>query len=45
MAQLQPGCHLWTMDHMMTVDESEDITINSKWLDPTWTLNELFNHL
>jgi hypothetical protein len=30
------------MDHIITADDSEEITIHSKWLDWTWTLGQLF---
>jgi hypothetical protein len=30
------------MDHIITADDSEEIEIHSKWLDCTWTLEQLF---
>ena len=30
------------MDHIITVDDSEEIEILDKWLDWTWTLPQLF---
>jgi hypothetical protein len=36
------SCYIRTMDHIITADESEEITIHSKWLDWTWTLGQLF---
>ncbi len=30
------------MDHIITADDSEEVTIHSKWLDWTWTLGQLF---
>jgi hypothetical protein len=39
--QINPSCYIRTMDHIITVDDSEDIMIHSKWLDWTWTLEQL----
>jgi hypothetical protein len=41
---VKPGCHIPTMDHLITVDESEDMEIVTSWLDWTMTLSQLFNH-
>jgi hypothetical protein len=30
------------MDHIITADDREEITIHLKWLDWTWTLGQLF---
>jgi hypothetical protein len=40
--KINPSCYIWTMDHIITADDSEEIEINSKWLDWTWTLRQLF---
>jgi hypothetical protein len=40
--QINPSCYIRTMDHIITADDSEEITIHSKWLDWTWTLGQLF---
>jgi len=31
--RLQPGCHIQTLDHIITAEELEDMEINSIWLD------------
>ena len=31
-----------SIHHIITADDSEEITIHSKWLDWTWTLGQLF---
>jgi hypothetical protein len=41
---VQPGCHIQTMDHIITAEESDDFKIYSTWLDWTMTLAQLFNH-
>jgi hypothetical protein len=38
------GCHISTMDHIITADETEDVKIHSSWLDWTVTLSQLFDH-
>jgi len=40
--RINPSCYIRTMDHIITADDSEEITIHSKWLDWTWTLGQLF---
>jgi len=40
--RINPSCYVRTMDHIITVDNSEEIEIHSKWLDWTWTLGQLF---
>jgi hypothetical protein len=40
--RISPGCHVRTMDHLITDDDSEEMEIHSKWLDWTWTLGQLF---
>ncbi len=40
----QPGCHIQTMDHIITAEESDDFEIQSAWLDWTMTLAQLFDH-
>jgi hypothetical protein len=40
----QPGCHIPTMDHVITADSLNDIEIHSNWLDWTMTLAQLFEH-
>ncbi len=40
--RINPSCYIRTMDHIITADDSEDISIHSKWLDWTWTLGQLF---
>ncbi len=39
-----PGCHIPTMDHLITTDETEDMEIITSWLDCMMTLSQLFNH-
>jgi hypothetical protein len=41
---VQPGCHIPTIDHLIAVDESEDMEIHSTRLDWTMTLSQLFDH-
>jgi len=41
---VQPGCHIPTMDHLITADESEDMEVHSTWLDWAMTLSQLFDH-
>jgi hypothetical protein len=36
---------LGSVDHVITADETEDMAIESQWLNWTWTLAELFNHV
>ncbi len=38
------GCHIQTMDHVITADRTEDVEIVTSWLDWTMTLSQLFNH-
>jgi hypothetical protein len=40
----QPGCHIPTMDHTITAEESDDFEIRSTWLEWTLTLAQLFDH-
>ena len=40
--RINPSCYIRTMDHIITANDSEEITIHSKWLDWTWTLGQLF---
>jgi hypothetical protein len=40
--RVNPSCYIWTMDHIITADDSEELLIHSKWLDWTWTLGQLF---
>jgi hypothetical protein len=32
------------MDHLITVDETDDVEVHSTWLDWTMTLSQLFDH-
>jgi hypothetical protein len=41
---VQPGCHIPTMDHVITAYDSDDFNIHSTWLDWTMTLGQLFDH-
>ncbi len=41
---VKPGCHIRTMDHLISADESEEIEIVTSWLVWTMTLSQLFNH-
>jgi len=36
---VQPGCHILTMDYLITADESEHIEVHSTWLDWTMTVS------
>ena len=38
------GCHIATMDHLITADETDDMEVHSTWLDWTMSLPELFDH-
>jgi hypothetical protein len=38
------GCHIPTMDHMISADNAEDMAIVNSWLDWTMSLSQLFNH-
>jgi hypothetical protein len=40
--RISPGCHVRTMDHLITADDTEETEIHSKWLDWTWTIGQLF---
>ena len=40
--RISPGCHVRTMDHLITADDNEETEIHSKWLDWTWTIGQLF---
>jgi hypothetical protein len=40
--RINPSCYIWTMDHIITADDSKEIEILSKWLDWTWMLGQLF---
>jgi hypothetical protein len=39
---VEPGCYIWTMDHVISADESETIEIQKKTMDWTGELAELF---
>jgi hypothetical protein len=39
---VQPGCHIPTMDHIITVDDTNKLEIHSTWLD--WNLSQLFDY-
>jgi hypothetical protein len=41
---VKPGCHIPTMDHIITANESEEMEIVNSWLDWTMSLSQLFNH-
>ncbi len=41
---VQPGCHIQTMDHIITTEDSDNFEIRSIWLDWTMTLAQLFDH-
>jgi len=41
---VQPGCHIQTMDHIITAEDSDDFEIRTTWLDWTMTLAQLFDH-
>jgi len=41
---VKPGCHIPTIDHLITADESEEMEIVNSWLDWTMSLPQLFNH-
>jgi hypothetical protein len=38
------GCHIPTMDHLISADESDNMEIVNSWLDWTISLSQLFNH-
>ncbi len=40
--KLNARCHIRTMAHVITADETKDKEVHSKWLDWTWSLGELF---
>jgi hypothetical protein len=40
--KINPGCYIWTSDHVITAGETEDVEVHSKWLNWTWTLGERF---
>jgi hypothetical protein len=40
--RINPSCYIWTMDHIITADDSEEVEILDKWLEWTWTLPQLF---
>jgi hypothetical protein len=39
---VEPGCYIWTMDHVISADESKMIEIQKKTMDWTGELAELF---
>jgi hypothetical protein len=41
---VQSGCHIPTMDHLITADETEEMQVHSTWLDWTMSLLQLFDH-
>jgi hypothetical protein len=41
---VKPGCHIPTLDHLITADETEDMEIITSWLNWMMTLSQLFNH-
>jgi len=41
---VQPGCHIATMDHLITAEETDTMEVHSAWLDWTMTLSQLFDH-
>jgi len=41
---VQLGCHIQTMDHIITAEDSDDFEIRTTWLDWTMTLAQLFDH-
>jgi hypothetical protein len=41
---VKAGCHIPTMDHLISADESEDMEIIDSWHDWTMSLSQLFNH-
>jgi len=42
--KVQPGCHIQTIDHVVTADDSSDVDSHPTWLDWTMTLSQLFDH-
>jgi hypothetical protein len=42
MVSINPGCYVWTMDHMILVNESETMEIQKKTMDWTGELMESF---
>jgi len=42
--KVKPGCHILTMDHIITANDSEELEIHSTWPDWTMTLLQLFNY-
>jgi hypothetical protein len=38
------GCHIATIDHLISAEESEDKAIVNSWLDWAMSLSQLFNH-
>ncbi len=42
--QAPAGCHIRTLDHVITANKAEDVEVHSKWLDWTWSMGELFNY-
>jgi hypothetical protein len=40
---VEPGCYIWTMDHVISVDKSETIKIQKKTMELTGELEELFS--
>jgi hypothetical protein len=41
---VKAGCHIPTMDHLISANESEDMEIVNSWLDWTMSLSQFFNH-
>jgi hypothetical protein len=41
---VHPGCHILTIDHIITADDTNDVEIHSTWLDWTMSLAQLFDH-
>jgi len=40
---IDPGCYIWTMDHVISADESATVEIQKKIMDRTGELTELFS--
>jgi hypothetical protein len=38
------GCHIATIDYLISAEESEEKAIVNSWLDWTMSLSQLFNH-
>ncbi len=42
--RIKPGCYIWTMDHVISADESETIEVAIKTMDWAGKITDLFHY-